>query len=83
MIELAAIALAWVSLSLLVGALADHWNRSGLAWFALAALLSPIFAVAWLAVMGDNRPTCPACRGPVHEGATACRHCGRDIRLPR
>lgn len=82
MIELAALALVWLSLSMLVGALAGHWNRSGFAWFALAVLLSPLFAVAWLAVLGDDRPRCPYCRGPVQEGATACRHCGRDIKLP-
>lgn len=82
MIELAAIALAWLSLSLPVGALADHWNRSGLAWFALAVLLSPLFAVAWLAVMADNRPACPFCRAPVSPAAMACRHCTRDIKLP-
>jgi hypothetical protein len=78
-IGLGGLLLAWLSLAMLVGALAAHWNRNGFAWFVLAAVASPLFAVAWLCVLGDERPRCIHCRDRVFATATACRHCGRDL----
>ena len=47
---------------------------SGILW---GALLGP---VGWILVFFlDQRAKCPACRGPLPDGALRCQHCGIDL----
>lgn len=47
----------------------------------LGGLLGP---VGWVIVilLPDLRRKCPACKGAVAEGASACRNCGRELPPP-
>jgi hypothetical protein len=44
-------------------------------------ILGPVAAVAILAyTVGGAKLRCPACSKRVKIGASACHHCGRDVR---
>jgi hypothetical protein len=49
-------ALLWAGLSLAVGFLANHRGRSGITWFQIALVISPIAAAAILALSPSRRP---------------------------
>lgn len=80
--------LSWFFFSLLVGFLAGHRGRSGLNWFLLAMLLSPLIAVIALALMSnlkgqpspDTHVKCPDCRELVLAEARVCKHCGAALK---
>ena len=77
--------LGWVIFSIVAGAIAGAKGRSGMGYFLLAMLLSPligiILAVAMPAIGRDKpRPDthvkCPDCRELVLREAHVCKHCG-------
>ena len=82
------IALFWVALSIAVGAYGASKGRSGVGWFFLAVLISPLLAGIFCAIAADlknKKPTepnhkthvkCPDCRELVLIDAKKCKHCG-------
>lgn len=72
----------------IVGVIAVNWNRSGIVWFLLSAVISPLLALILLLIGGKqqdrdpNRPRpathviCPDCGEYVRKEARVCKHCG-------
>lgn len=78
------ILLVWLTLSGLVGWLADQKGRSGIGFFFLSLCLSPL--VGLLAVIAvprsspkGNEIVCHACSRPLPENSQNCRYCGTKI----
>lgn len=74
----------WFLFSVLVGVLASRLNRSGLAWFILAVLVSPLIAGLLVIILGADadevaREQCPFCKELVIAGAVKCKHCGSTL----
>lgn len=82
---------AWVFLAILVGAVASARQRSGLVWFLVSLLLSPVLGLLFLLVTGtpqaqrhaepgpSTHVKCPACREWVLPDAIKCKHCGSGL----
>ena len=69
----------WLVAGAAVGAVIGQAKGRADAGALAGALLGPI---GWIiAALLDYPHKCPACLGGVPEGATVCKHCGRD--LPR
>ena len=77
--EIVILLIVWISFAMMVGALAEHWDRSGLACGLAALILMPILTLAYLLVAGNAHPRCPACRDHTFRDATICRHCGHHL----
>lgn len=84
----------WLFFSICVGALAQHFGRSGGGYGLLALLISPLLALAVLLAAGRSRKgiednalasgamrKCPHCAELVRAEATLCRYCRSE--LPR
>lgn len=78
----------WLVLSVFVGVLASSYGRSGVGWFALSAVLSPLLAGIGLLASGrkkaDAGPVkkCPECAETVASEARTCKHCGYRFAPP-
>lgn len=86
----------WLVFSIIVAVLANHRGRSGLGWFLLACLISPLIAGLLVLIfptkegrdMARAQQTgayagyrkCPYCAEVVRREAIKCMHCGSDIR---
>lgn len=83
------IALFWFLFSVAVGIWADKKGRSGIGWFLLSILLSPLLGLVFCAAvsdlskapaapaaMEDTHVKCPACAEYVLPEAKVCKHCG-------
>jgi len=69
----------WVVLALAVGILAAReFGRSGLRWFLLALVLTPLVGLL-LFILPPRRRPCPFCAEPIQPSAVVCRFCGRDV----
>ncbi|WP_124470767.1 hypothetical protein [Burkholderia ubonensis] len=79
--------LLWFVFSVAVALLANKRGRSGVAWFVIAVITSPLIAAIFLLVLRDvsvrfDAPTpethvkCPDCRELVLRDARKCKHCG-------
>lgn len=78
----------WFFLAVVVGIYAARRGRSGIGWFLLAALLSPLLAGLLCLALGpkagaagakpspDTHVKCPECRELVLRDARKCKHCG-------
>ena len=82
----------WIGLAALVGFYASSRGRSGIGWFLLALLISPLIAFVIVAVVPPNservearelsegtRKKCPYCAELVRVEAQVCKHCGREL----
>lgn len=85
----------WVVLSILVGALAASKGRSGIGYFFLSIILSPLLGLIIALVSGSNEKQlevdefergelkkCSFCAELIKLQAVVCRHCGRDLPKP-
>lgn len=69
----------WVLLAIAVGILASRgFGRSGLGWFVLALVFSPLAGLLLFLLPARRRP-CPFCAEPIQPSAVVCRFCGRDV----
>jgi hypothetical protein len=78
--------LLWFVLAITTGGAARSRGRSGLGWFLLALVISPLLALLVLAAAGTKTTqqdgptkTCQFCQSKVHADALVCPHCQRDI----
>lgn len=80
-------ALVWLILAVLVGIAASRRGRSGIGWFFLSAMISPLLAGLLMLALGhgnlasakptpDTHVRCPDCRELVLKDARRCKHCG-------
>jgi ribosomal protein L37AE/L43A len=77
----------WILLAMVVGAVAAGRGRSGLGWFLLAVIFTPIIIGIVLLVSEDlkreaavaaqvaDSKTCPQCAETVKRAARTCRFC--------
>lgn len=71
--------------SLLVGWLASRRGRSGLGFFLLSLLLTPVIGFIVVLLVSDRpKPTayarvCPFCREGIKTQAIVCPHCQREV----
>lgn len=76
----------WIGLSVIVAVYASRVGRSGIGWFLLAFIISPILAGLLCLVLGplnrqdepspETHVKCPDCRELVFRDARRCKHCG-------
>jgi hypothetical protein len=81
------ILIVWFILSVAVGTYAEKKGRSGVSWWLLAMVISPLIAFIFALIADDLRvdPSqpnpdthlkCPDCRELVLKDARKCKHCG-------
>jgi hypothetical protein len=75
----------WFVFAVAVGIIAASLRRSGLGWFLLAVIISPLIAGIVLLIAGragepapspSTHVKCPDCRELVLNEARVCKHCG-------
>ena len=77
--------LTWIVLSILVGVYASSKGRSGIGFFFLSIILSPLigFIIALIVQpkerQGSQLRKCPFCAEDIKSEAIVCKHCGRDV----
>ncbi|MBX3610999.1 MAG: hypothetical protein KF871_14000 [Hydrogenophaga sp.] len=84
----------WVLFAVAVGINASNRGRSGVGWFFLSLLISPLLGLLFVAVSKDlsSKPgatpsapsaathvKCPACAEWVLPEAKVCKHCGSQL----
>lgn len=79
--------LFWIVLAIAVGAYASSKGRSGVGFFFLSLLLSPLIGFIWVAVSGSNPAgkglrKCPQCAEWIQPEALKCRFCSTDLSAP-
>lgn len=74
----------WIGGAILVAVVASNKGRSGLGWFLLSLILSPLLTLIAVAVMSrveriEASKTCPRCAETVKVAAAVCKHCGFEF----
>ena len=82
----------WFVFSIFVGIIASAKGRSGIGWFVLAIVISPLIAVIVLLLAGENKAEmarraiesgsmrkCDQCAELVQVDAIKCKHCGSTL----
>ena len=82
----------WFILAILVGAYANSRGRSGIGFFLLSTILSPVLGIIIAvgvgpdadklearAISAGKRRKCPYCAELVRMEARICKHCGKAI----
>ena len=79
---------SWLILSLIVAVIASGKGRSGIGFFILSLLATPIITLVILIVVGEGPGPesarssvrkCPFCAELVNKEAKDCKHCKRDL----
>lgn len=71
----------WFILAIFIGFWARNINRSGIAWFFISLLISPLISAIILLIIGDgNTEKCPSCKGKVDASAKVCMHCNYQLK---
>lgn len=79
--------LLWAALAIVVAVLASNRGRSGLLWFLIAVVISPLIAGLLVLVLSSHalgqekiststHKKCPECAEFVMQDAKVCKHCG-------
>src|ERR1051326_8281307 len=75
----------WFVFSIVVGVIAAARGRSGLGYFLLSLIITPLLAVILVALLPKRDPyapmphthvRCPDCKELVLNEARVCKHCG-------
>ncbi len=68
----------WFLLCICVGFFAARFGRSGIFYFLISLVLSPLFGLIVILCLG-HAFKCPKCMGGIRKGARYCRHCSSEI----
>lgn len=81
----------WFGLCIAVGLLASNRGRSGIGWFLISSVLTPILGFVFVLVLerkdGEKKATgqgpplrnCPDCKELIRSDARKCKHCGSEV----
>lgn len=76
----------WLFLSFVAGMIASRRGRSGIGFFLLSVILSPLVGIIMALVVRsghviDNGPqrVCPYCAELIMPAAIKCKHCGSNL----
>jgi len=66
----------WVIFTLLIGFLAERFDRNPLGYVFMSIFLSPLVVGILLLIIGRNGKHCPECHELIRVSANKCKHCG-------
>jgi hypothetical protein len=79
----------WFGLSLIAGYVGGNKGHSGVAFFLLSLILSPLIGLVWAivakdireenALKGGDMKKCPSCAELIKSEAIKCKHCGETF----
>lgn len=87
MIVFLVIGVLWLVLAALVGVLAESWGRSGLLYFMVSVLTSPLLGLVLVLAVGKKqaasktqfRLECPKCNTLMDPNVNHCPGCGVKV----